>query len=285
MTHRNASWNALYTFSGKEKDVETGYGYFGARYYDSGLSIWLSVDPMSDKYPSMSPYNYCGNNPIILVDPDGRLLKLSGLLAETVYNIMVATNPNIQFSKNDGVVTAVIKRNSKGKELKLTKNEQKVFNAINDQSVEINLECTNWKMKDIDGNMLNATNGGVFLGNKLEGNIMKAMQGINLENAGKYIDASDFGTLINHEITEAHQGAIYSRSNGGYAKSATINPLTLLINSNPAYDEGHKNATPQPLTRLQKAQEQRNRENQYRQQQDDSIYNRQTYNNPRHKIF
>jgi RHS repeat-associated protein len=69
---RNSSWNAPYTFSGKEKDTETGYGYYGARYYDSGLSIWLSVDPMSDKYPSMSPYNYCANNPVILVDPDGR---------------------------------------------------------------------------------------------------------------------------------------------------------------------------------------------------------------------
>ena len=69
---RTTSWNAPYTFSGKEKDIETGYGYFGARYYDSGLSIWLSVDPMSDKYPNMSPYNYCANNPVILVDPDGR---------------------------------------------------------------------------------------------------------------------------------------------------------------------------------------------------------------------
>ncbi len=69
---RNSSWNAPYTFSGKEKDVETGYGYFGARYYDSDLSIWLSVDPMSDKYPSMSPYNYCANNPVMLVDPNGR---------------------------------------------------------------------------------------------------------------------------------------------------------------------------------------------------------------------
>lgn len=67
----NSSWNAPYTFSGKEKDPEIGYGYFCTRYYDSGLSIWLSVHPMSDKYPSMSPYNYCANNPVILVDPDG----------------------------------------------------------------------------------------------------------------------------------------------------------------------------------------------------------------------
>ena len=60
-----------YTFSAKEKDTETGYSYFGFRYYSSDLSIWLSVDPMSDKYPSTSPYAYCRNNPIILVDPNG----------------------------------------------------------------------------------------------------------------------------------------------------------------------------------------------------------------------
>jgi len=76
---RNSSWNAPYTFSSKEKDVETGYGYFGARYYDSGLSIWLSVDPMSDKYPSLSPYNYCANNPVILVDPDGKDIYIFNL--------------------------------------------------------------------------------------------------------------------------------------------------------------------------------------------------------------
>ena len=42
----------------------TGYYYFGARYYDSDLSgLFLSVDPMSDKYPSISPYAYCAWNP------------------------------------------------------------------------------------------------------------------------------------------------------------------------------------------------------------------------------
>ena len=43
-----------------------------ARHYHSALSIWLSVDPMSDKYPGTSPYTYCANNPVRLVDPDGR---------------------------------------------------------------------------------------------------------------------------------------------------------------------------------------------------------------------
>ena len=67
----NSFEGARYTFSAKERDTETGYSYFGARYYSSDLSIWLSVDPQSDKYPSFSPYVYCANNPIKLVDPNG----------------------------------------------------------------------------------------------------------------------------------------------------------------------------------------------------------------------
>ena len=69
---RLTSFNSRYTFSAKEKDIETGYSYFGARYYTSDLSIWLSVDPLSDKYPNLSPYCYAANNPIKLIDPNGR---------------------------------------------------------------------------------------------------------------------------------------------------------------------------------------------------------------------
>ena len=63
--------NSTYTFSAKEKDSETGLSYFGSRYYSSDLSVWLSVDPMAAKYPSLSPFVYCANNPVKLVDPDG----------------------------------------------------------------------------------------------------------------------------------------------------------------------------------------------------------------------
>jgi RHS repeat-associated protein len=67
------------TFTGKERDEETGYGYFGARYVDYELmTMWLSVDPMSDKYPSISPYAYCAWNPVKLVDPDGNEFFITG---------------------------------------------------------------------------------------------------------------------------------------------------------------------------------------------------------------
>jgi RHS repeat-associated protein len=70
------SSNYRYGFQGKEKDDELkgeGNSYdFGARIYDPRVGRWLSTDPLENKYPSMSPYNFTANNPILYVDPDGR---------------------------------------------------------------------------------------------------------------------------------------------------------------------------------------------------------------------
>ena len=57
-----------------------------ARHYNSALSIWLSVDPMADKYPSTSPYTYCANNPVKLVDPNGED-PIYGRVGETISKI------------------------------------------------------------------------------------------------------------------------------------------------------------------------------------------------------
>ncbi|HES59999.1 MAG TPA: hypothetical protein ENO18_06165, partial [Caldithrix sp.] len=46
--------------------------YFGARYYDPEIGRWMAVDPLSDKYPHLNPYNYVGNNPLSNIDNDGR---------------------------------------------------------------------------------------------------------------------------------------------------------------------------------------------------------------------
>lgn len=59
------------TFAFGEVDDDYGCRYFGARYYDPNISIWLSVDPLSDKFPSFSPYTYVYNNPIVMEDIDG----------------------------------------------------------------------------------------------------------------------------------------------------------------------------------------------------------------------
>ena len=79
-------------FIGKERDSETGFSYFGARYYDSDLMTgWLSVDPMADKYPNLSPYNYCAWNPIRLVDPDGKKID-SATVSQNIWNMVTPSS-------------------------------------------------------------------------------------------------------------------------------------------------------------------------------------------------
>ncbi len=91
--------------TGKKRDSETGYSYFGARYYDSDLMTgWLSVDPMADKYPNISPYAYCGWNPVRLVDPDGRDWYQNELTGAIYYNIKIrgAESAGTGAMKGDG---------------------------------------------------------------------------------------------------------------------------------------------------------------------------------------
>ena len=93
-----------YLFTGKELDA-TGLYYYGARYYDPRISMWLSADPIIGKYidegikwmremdgdemaisrqaagvfdgKNMALYTYCHHNPIILVDPDGEFAQVA----------------------------------------------------------------------------------------------------------------------------------------------------------------------------------------------------------------
>ena len=69
-------------FTSKERDVETGYDYFGARYYDSKVGNWLSPDPLFEKHIGWSPYNYVLRNPYMLIDPDGKQIDFSKLSSQ-----------------------------------------------------------------------------------------------------------------------------------------------------------------------------------------------------------
>ena len=61
-----------YKFNGKQFDEETGLYYYGARYINPVTSLWYGVDPLAEKYLMTGAYVYCGDNPIVLKDPDGR---------------------------------------------------------------------------------------------------------------------------------------------------------------------------------------------------------------------
>ena len=61
---RNSVWNTPYLFNAKEFDEETGLYYYGARYYEPRLSLWMSTDIEKEKYPDVTPYCYVANNPV-----------------------------------------------------------------------------------------------------------------------------------------------------------------------------------------------------------------------------
>lgn len=88
---RNNVWNTPYLFNAKEFDEETGMFYYGARYYEPRLSLWMSVDPISNYDPlnsenyldgehnggifnqfNLNPYIYCYQSPTIFIDPNGK---------------------------------------------------------------------------------------------------------------------------------------------------------------------------------------------------------------------
>ena len=73
-------YSERFTFTGKERDEETGYGYFAARYMDHELlSSFISVDRYADKYPFISPYVYCAWNSMRFIDPSGDTINVSRL--------------------------------------------------------------------------------------------------------------------------------------------------------------------------------------------------------------
>ena len=113
-----------YTFSAKEKDVETGLSYFGSRYYSSDLSIWLSVDPMAAKYASLSPYVYCADNPVKLVDPNGEEISL-----EIIYKKDANGNDTKEIEKYNIRITGKI-LNSSGRHIDMEKAKEKIINQI-----------------------------------------------------------------------------------------------------------------------------------------------------------
>jgi RHS repeat-associated protein len=97
--------NTPYKFTGKEYDEVTGLYYFGARYYDPRVSHWMSVDPILEKYMdgkgnsgvfnprNLSLFSYTYNNPVTLVDPDGKLAFLIPFVAALLGSASYANAP------------------------------------------------------------------------------------------------------------------------------------------------------------------------------------------------
>ena len=82
-----------YKFNGKEFDEETGLYYYGARYMTPRTSLWYGVDPLAEKYVSISPYSYCKSSPMNYIDEKGLYPK--GIVTIHYERSIVTTAPSI----------------------------------------------------------------------------------------------------------------------------------------------------------------------------------------------
>jgi len=195
---KSTDWHAIYTFSAKEKDAETGYSYFGSRYYNSDLSIWLSVDPMADKYPSMSPYVYCADNPVKLVDPNGEEVYILGDdVAAALEQLQNQTNLKLSIGA-DGKLSC---EGSAETEIDML-----ISQSIDDENITVNL--ITGKGKDFgDGNVINC--GGGYGGNYYDDGKVCTEQFVcpsNLANLDMLVGDNKTGLTMVHELAESFYG-------------------------------------------------------------------------------
>ena len=91
----------------KELQDELGLAWYdyGARNYDAAVGQWMSIDPLAEKYPGMSPYHYTFDNPVRYVDPDGKegeendwvpVIRLNKLSKQTEVKYMPENGDNAE---------------------------------------------------------------------------------------------------------------------------------------------------------------------------------------------
>ena len=102
-----------YGFNGMENDNEIKYNGnsidFGDRMYDSRLGRWQAMDPLASKYPSLNPYNFVANSPLMYIDPDGRKIVFAENSSDdykkkTLAHLQKLTNHKLELRGNEVVI-------------------------------------------------------------------------------------------------------------------------------------------------------------------------------------
>ena len=123
----SSSEDLPYKFNGKQFDEETGMNYYGARYYEPRLSLWMSVDRFAEKYPATSGYNYAINNPVQYIDINGDSIRVSSenreLFNKTLKDVFGEFSSKFSYTQSDMLVFS-------GKNKGMGKAQRKVFKRL-----------------------------------------------------------------------------------------------------------------------------------------------------------
>jgi RHS repeat-associated protein len=130
-----------YQYNGKELQEDFGLDWYdyGARFYDAQIGRFTTIDPLADSNYNFSPYHYVKNNPVIFIDPNGRL--------ETKF---VDERGNTLIETNDKKDDVVVVRDTKSDEFKSSVLEYNEKGDLNDPKVSKKLtEAYGYNIKDM----------------------------------------------------------------------------------------------------------------------------------------
>ncbi|WP_413614610.1 RHS repeat domain-containing protein [Flavobacterium sp. N2155] len=191
-------------FNGKELDDATQMYYYGARYYDPRISIFVSVDPLAEQ--TMTPYQYVTNNPIMFTDP-------TGMTAEPVYDV---EGNHLGNTKEGFTGDIIIYNGDKDKSFFENMTAEEFMNhdeTVNDVFLldNVSSEISGKAKSKIWNHIVSAQDGNSFFGTEFKMN--------NIIGGIQYQASSDFGWMTEYTLN-GNIGKIYG--SGEYSYESTV---------------------------------------------------------------
>ncbi|GGD64398.1 hypothetical protein GCM10011514_30440 [Emticicia aquatilis] len=225
-------------FINRETITETGWIDLNNRFFDPYIIRFHQTDPVIQGQENYTLFQYGYNNPVKNSDPDGRDpndVILKGKEAQAAFSqLQASVQKDLTLSMDsNGKVTYT--QNGTGK---LSRDSKQLVNAINDNSIVVNVNAENTKFTK-SGNLYI---GGAYSGNTVtqgtNGNTVVAEQEVNPVVLGIMSTThGKAGADMLHEVTEAYQGALISQKSGQSSPASN--------NSNSVYPTAHNRATAQ----------------------------------------
>ena len=224
--------NRRVELNAKEFDEETGMYYYGARYYEPRLSLWMSVDPISNYDPrnsenyldgehnggvvnaqNLNPYQYCYQNPVRYNDPNGMQVDIS------VHGNTIELYQHLVFYGRQA--TSALSREISDN-ITYRFNKEKLTYSMNDRTYDVRLRTTYETVdidKAIDMASTNKNNEVQFI---RISNVQKSSKHSIGANSGWFSTNDDLG----NSTTPAHEMA---HGLGLYHQDGTKNPPSIII--------------------------------------------------------
>ena len=214
-----------YKYNGKEQDKMHGLNLYDyhARHYDSAIDRFTTIDPLAEKYYSISPYVYVANNPMKYIDPDGKeVVALNKGARQAILNTLPKSIRSfVIFNKNGSINKIALNSVNSTSE-----NFLKLSQLVNNNQVfEVNVS-NKMTYKNEKGSLIDLDMGPITLTDDKHGSFgfntgEEGWQGVTQtpgNNPDKYNSPNDkVKIVINSGLTLEGQAQIFAHEAYGHA--------------------------------------------------------------------